>query len=34
MERFGREVIARYRREGSIAKPTVSPALAEGATRW
>jgi FMNH2-dependent dimethyl sulfone monooxygenase len=34
MERFGREVIARYQRDRSFAAPIVSPALAEGTTRW
>ena len=34
MERFGREVIARYQRDRSFAAPMVPAALAEGATRW
>jgi len=34
MERFGREVIARYQRDRSLPSPIVSPALVEGATRW
>lgn len=34
MERFGREVIAKYHREQVVRAAAVSPALVEGATRW
>jgi dimethylsulfone monooxygenase len=34
MERFGREVIAPYRRGQSAVAAAISPALAEGSTRW
>ena len=34
MERFGREVIAPYRRGHSAVAAAISPALAEGSTRW